>query len=178
MGTPAWREDETLPADLRDALTRSRLAGAVSNLAGVDVLEFDNDWWDGQSHGPCLVVRGGRRHRLLRVVETAGEAVVVPFDKRTAQRWIAEHRRPAPIVFGIPAQRDADDATCGGVVVDATTDVQRCVGRTCGVLLPVGYVGACPGCGCEAGGGVGGVGASEEKSTATGARTAGSSTSK
>jgi hypothetical protein len=162
MGAPACREDETLPADLRDALTRSRLAGAVAHLAGVEVLEFSSDWWDGQAHAPCLVVRGGRRHRLLRVVETAGEAVVVPFDKRSAQRWLARRRQPAPV---IPSSREQGDVT-----VDAMSDVQRCASATCGALLPVGYVGGCPVCG--------GAGASEEKSTATGARTAGSSTSK
>jgi hypothetical protein len=162
MAAPHWREDATLPADLRDALTRSRLAGAVSHLAGIEVLEFSSDWWDGQSHAPCLVVRGGRRHRLLRVVETAGEAVVVPFDKRSAQRWLAQLRHPALVV---PAHREQGD-----VAVDAMSDVQRCAGASCGALLPVGYEGGCPVCG--------GVGASEEKSTATGARTAGSSTSK
>jgi hypothetical protein len=146
MAAPVWREDATLPADLRDALTRSRLAGAVSNLVGVEVLEFSNDWWDGQAHGPCLVVRGGRRHRLLRVVESGGAAVVVPFDKRTAQRWIADHRRTAPADTAVPAPAEAGD-----VVVDATVDVQRCAGATCGALLPVGYDGACPVCGCAGG---------------------------
>ena len=141
------------------------MTGAVEHLAGVEVLEFSNDWWDGQAHAPCLVVRGGRRHRLLRVVETAGEAVVVPFDKRSAQRWLAQRRQPAGAELGIPSPREHLD-----VVVDATSDVQRCGSATCGALLPVGYEGGCPVCG--------GVGASEEKSTATGARTAGSSTSK
>lgn len=176
MAAPRWREDATLPADLRDALTRSRLAGAVSHLAGVEVLEFSSDWWDGQAHAPCLVVRGGRRHRLLRVVESAGEAVVVPFGKRSAQRWLADRRRPVPVALGIPAPREAAD-----VQLDATSDVQRCSGSSCGALLPVGYAGACPVCDSDAGaaGGVGGaVGVSDEKSTATGARTAGSSTSK
>jgi hypothetical protein len=162
MGAPACREDETLPADLRDALTRSRLAGAVAHLAGVEVLEFRSDWWDGQAHAPCLVVRGGRRHRLLRVVESAGEAVVVPFDKRSAQRWLAQRRQP---VLMIPSPREQGD-----VMVDAMSDVLRCSSATCGALLPVGYDGGCPVCG--------GVGVSEEKSTASGARTAGSSTSK
>jgi len=146
MAAPVWREDATLPADLRDALTRSRLTGAVSNLVGVEVLEFSNDWWDGQAHGPCLVVRGGRRHRLLRVVESGGEAVVVPFDKRTAQRWIADHRRAAPTDTGVTAPHQTVD-----VVVDATVDVLRCARRTCGALLPVGYEGACPVCGCTGG---------------------------
>lgn len=171
MAPAHWREDATLPADLRDALTRTRLTGAVSHLAGVEVLEFSSDWWDGQAHAPCLVVRGGRRHRLLRVVETGGEAVVVPFDKRSAQRWLAQRRQATVPELGIPAQREDAD-----IVVDATSDVQRCTGATCGALLPVGYEGCCPVCGCEACGG--GVGDNEEKSTATGARTAGSSTSK
>ena len=167
MGSPLRREDATLPADLRDALTRSRLAGAVANLAGVEVVDFNSDWWDGQSHAPCLVVRGGRRHRLLRVVETGGEAYVVPFDSRTAARWIAEHRAPAATGLAMPAPRAAADL----VVVDAAGDVLTCENPTCGALLPVAYEGVCPVCG-------GDVGVSEEKSTATGARTTGSSTSK
>jgi len=167
MGAPHWREDESLPADFRDMLTRSRLAGAVSNLAGVEIVDFNSDWWDGQTHAPCLVVRGGRRHRLLRVVESGGEAMLLPFDRRRAQRWLADRRRlPAP-QLGIPAPRHEDD-----VVVDATTDAIRCTTPTCGVLLPVGQAGDCPLCG-----GVG-VPVSDEKSTATGARTVGSSTSK
>ena len=146
------------------------MAGAVAHLAGIEVLAFSSDWWDGQAHAPCLVVRGGRRHRLLRVVETSGEAVVLPFDRRSAQRWLAQRRLPAPVELGIPAQREQAD-----VVVDAASDVQRCAGATCGALLPIGYEGCCPVCGGAAGGD---DGASEEKSTATGARTAGSSTSK
>ena len=154
-----------MPADLRDMLTKSRLEGAVAHLAGVEVVEFDNDWWDGQSHAPCLVVRGGRRHRLLRVVETGGDAVVVPFDRRDAERWLAARRQAPRIELGVvPAPRAAGD-----IVVDATADVRRCVGATCGALLPVGYAGDCPVCGGAL---------IDEKSTATGARTAGSSTSK
>ena len=174
MAAPARRENQTLPADLRDALTRSRLTGAVANLAGGEVVEFDGDWWDGQAHGPCLVIRGGRRHRLLRVVETGGEAVVVPFDERTAARWLAERRTPTSAGLGIPSPRAAGD-----IVVDATGDVQTCESPTCGALLPVYYDGVCPVCGGDAGVvDVDDVGVSDEKSTATGARTAGSSTSK
>ena len=174
MASPLRREDATLPADLRDALTRSRLAGAVSNLAGVEVVEFSSDWWDGQSHGPCLIVRGGRRHRLLRVVETGGEAVVVPFAERKAARWIAQRRAPGSSGLGIPGPRAAGD-----IIVDADGDVQTCETPTCGALLPVDYEGDCPVCGGDVGvGDVGAVGVSDEKSTATGARTAGSSTSK
>jgi len=162
MAVPEPDFGDPLPFDLRDALTRSRLEDAVAHLTDVDVVEFEQDWWDGQAHAPCLVVRGGRRHRLLRVVETGGEALVVPFDRRTAQRWLAELRRPRRI----PAQRAPDD-----VVLDADADVVRCESPTCGALLPVNYEGVCPVCG-------GGEGVSDEKSTATGARTAGSSTSK
>lgn len=169
MGAPDPRQhdDDPLPFDLRDALTRSRLEHAVAHLTDVDVVDYDHDWWDGQAHAPCLVVRGGRRHRLLRVVEAGGEALVVPFDRRAAQRWLAELRRPRRTELGIPAQRAPDDA-----VFDADADVLRCESPTCGALLPVTYDGACPVCGG------GGDGVSEEKSTATGARTAGSSTSK
>ena len=152
--------------DLRDDLTRSRLESAVAHLTDVDVVEFEQDWWDGQSHAPCLVVRGGRRHRLLRVVEAGGEALVVPFDRRTAQRWLAELRRPRRPELGIPSQRMPGE----DVVFDVDADVLRCESPTCGALLPINHDGACPVCG--------GDGVSEEKSTATGARTAGSSTSK
>jgi hypothetical protein len=175
---PESRSDgDDLPYDLRDALTRSRLEHAVAGLGDVDVIGFDRDWWDGQAHAPCLVVRGGRRHRLLRVVEAGGEARVVPFDRRVAQRWLAELRRPQRAELGIPAQREP----ARPLVVDATGDVVRCRGEACGALLPLDYDGRCPVCGGAAGGGVaagGAVGDSDEKSTATGARTAGSSTSK
>ena len=142
MAAAVPRENGSLPADLRDMLTRSRLEGAVANLVGVEVVDYSGDWWDGQSHAPCLVVRGGRRHRLLRVVETGGEAVVVPFERRTAQRWLAERRRPARAELVVPSQRGSQD-----VVVDATEDVVRCPTSTCGALRPLGYVGDCPLCG-------------------------------
>jgi hypothetical protein len=133
---------ELLSIDLRDALTRSRLEGAVAHLAGVEVLEFDHDWWDGQSHAPCLVIKGGRRGRLQRVVETAGEAIVLPFDRRTAQRWLAQRRRPSRPELLVPAPRAADD-----VVVDGSQDAVRCGNPACGALLVLGYDGACPVCG-------------------------------
>jgi len=169
MAVPEPARDDALPFDLRDALTRSRLEDAVAYLTDVDIVGFEQDWWDGQAHAPCLVVRGGRRHRLLRVVEAAGEALVVPFDRRAAQRWLAELRKPRRTELGVPAQRTPAD-----FVVDADADVLRCESPTCGALLPTDHVGACPVCG----GGGGAEGASEEKSTVTGARTAGSSTSK
>lgn len=179
MAVPELEPDDALPFDLRDALTRSRLEDAVAHLPGIDIVEFDHDWWDGQAHAPCLVVRGGRRHRLLRVVEAAGEALVVPFDRRAAQRWLAELRRPRRTELGIPAQRSPTVGTPADIVLDADADVLRCESPTCGALLPTDYDGACPVCGAAGGGGGGGAdGASDEKSTVTGARTAGSSTSK
>ena len=138
---PEPANDDTLPFDLRDALTRSRLEDAVAHLTDVDVVEFEPDWRDGQAHAPCLVVRGGRRHRLLRVVEAGGEALVVPFDRRIAQRWLAELRRPRRTELGIPAQR-----TPAHVVLDADADVLRCESPTCGALLPTVHEGSCPVC--------------------------------
>jgi len=126
----------------RDELTRQRLASAVAHLPGLSVLEFDPQWWDGQSHVPCLVVRGGRRMRLLRVVETGGECIVVPHSRRLAERWLSARRQPARPELVVPAQRQATD-----VVLDAFADVLRCRGNTCGALLPVGWDCACPVCG-------------------------------
>lgn len=146
MAVPESAHDDVLPFDLRDALTRSRLEDAVAYLAGVDVVGFEQDWWDGQAHAPCLVVRGGRRNRLLRVVEAGGEALVVPFDRRAAQRWLAQLRRPRRIELGIPAQRSPAMGAPADVVLDADADVLRCESPTCGALLPVGHTGACPVC--------------------------------
>jgi hypothetical protein len=129
-------------ARVRDELTRDRLEVAVGHLPRLQVLGFDADWWDGQSHVPCLVVRGGRRGRRLRVVETSGACVVVPFARRTAERWLAARRRPRRPELGIVSQHRPDD-----IVVDATTDTVRCSTARCGVLLPVGGSSACPGCG-------------------------------
>jgi hypothetical protein len=126
----------------RDALTRARLTGAAAHLPGLKVVSFDPQWWDGQSHVPCLVIRGGRRARLLRVVETGGECVIVPFSRRLAERWLAARRRPVRPELSVPAQRQSTD-----VVVDTDTDVLRCRGRGCGALLPLGWACACPICG-------------------------------
>lgn len=127
---------------VRDRLTRERLVAAVAHLQGIQVLEFLPDWWDGQSHVPCLVIRGGRRSRQLRVVETGSECVVVPFARRTAQRWLADRRRPRRAEIGIPGQRRPDDP----VVVDGAFDTVRCATPSCGVLLPLGFDGDCPVC--------------------------------
>jgi hypothetical protein len=131
-----------MASPLRDELTRDRLAAAGAHLAGVQVLAFRPDWWDGQAHAPCLVIRGGRRSRLQRIVETGGECVIVPFARRTAERWLAARRRPRRVELRVPDQRRATD-----VVVDASADVLRCLTPTCGALLPVGYEGPCPVCG-------------------------------
>ncbi len=140
---PTIQDEHALLDEMRwrDRLTRARLAAAGAHLPGLEVLDFEPNWWDGQSHAPCLVVRGGRRARRLRIVETGGEAVIVPFARRSAGRWLAERRRPARAELTLPAQRDAQD-----VVVDASRDVVRCPERRCGALLPVDYEGACPVC--------------------------------
>jgi hypothetical protein len=122
----------------RDELTRQRLVSAAGHLPGLQELAFEPDWWDGQAHVPCLVVRGGRRLRLLRVVETGGECVIVPFSRRAAERWLAARRRPARPELTVPAQRAS---------VDVDADVLRCRGKACGALLPVGWDCACPVCG-------------------------------
>jgi hypothetical protein len=132
----------TMRSSTRDALTRERLVDAGSHLAGLQVIGFTADWWDGQAHAPCLVVRGGRRSRRQRIVETGGECVILPFARRTAERWLAARRRPRPIELTLPDQRRPHD-----VVVDASTDVLRCVTVTCGALLPIDYEGDCPVCG-------------------------------
>jgi hypothetical protein len=129
-------------AAVRDALTRERLTAAARSLTGVEVLGFEPDWWDGQSHVPCLLVRGGRRHRTWRVVETAGECVVVPVSRRAAERWLARRRMPARAELTIPAQRVPAD-----IVLDAIIDVRRCHGARCGALLPIEWECACPICG-------------------------------
>jgi hypothetical protein len=128
----------------RDELTHKRLVAAAAHLPGLKVIGFEPDWWDGQSHVPCLIVRGGRRFRLLRVVETAGECVIVPFSRRLAERWLAARRRPGRAELVVPAQRLAGD-----VVMDAYADVLRCRGERCGALLPLGWDCACPVCGDE-----------------------------
>jgi hypothetical protein len=130
------------PSPERDALTQARLTGAAAHLPGLKVVSFDPRWWDGQSHVPCLVVRGGRRARLLRVVETGGECVIVPFSRRLAERWLAARRRPVRPELSVPAQRTPED-----VLLHADTDVLRCRGRDCGALLPLGWGCACPICG-------------------------------
>jgi hypothetical protein len=127
---------------VRDELTRERLVEAGSHLSGLQILDFTNDWWDGQAHAPCLVIRGGRRARRQRIVETGGECVILPFARRTAGRWLAERRRPRRPELRVPQQGQAVD-----VVVDASIDVLRCATRTCGALLPITYAGDCPVCG-------------------------------
>ena len=129
-------------APVRDELTYERLMEAGAHLPGLEALAFTPDWWDGQAHAPCLVIRGGRRARLQRIVETGGECVILPFARRTAERWLAERRRPRRPELLVPDPRRPDD-----VVVDASVDAVRCASRTCGALIPTSYVGDCPVCG-------------------------------
>ena len=130
------------PAEIRDDLTRERLTVAAAHLADMTVLSFEHAWWDGQAHTPCLVIRGGRRGRLQRIVETGGDAVIVPFARRDAERWLADRRRPGRPELGVPPQREASD-----VVVDGLVDAARCPTPGCAAMVPLDYAGGCPACG-------------------------------
>jgi hypothetical protein len=127
----------------RDELTRRRLLAAVDHLPGLSVESYEPDWWDGQAHVACLVIRGGRRTRRLRVIETEGECVVLPFSRRVAQRWLAARRRPhATELRSTPREPAAAD-----VVLDASADAVRCPTPGCVALRPLDYPGCCPVCG-------------------------------
>lgn len=134
--------DMSSAAEVRDDLTRERLTAAAAHLPGLTVEEFSADWWDGQAHGPCLVIRGGRGGRRQRVVETGGEAVIVPFARRAAERWLADRRKPRRVELVVPAQRQPED-----VAVDGVVDAVRCPTPGCGAMIPLDYAGGCPVCG-------------------------------
>src|SRR3954463_14107430 len=111
----------TGPGELRGELTRRRLLAAVEHLPELTVEHFDRAWWDGQARVACLVVRGGRRMRRLRVVETEGQCIVVPFSRRLAHRWLAARRRPRRAELdGARRTRRTD------VILDAWADAVRC----------------------------------------------------
>lgn len=133
----------TAPEDLRDQLTRQRLLATVDHLPGILVESFDRGWWDGQVHVACIVVRAGRRMRRMRVVETNGDCVVVPFSRRLAHRWLAARRRPKLGELNVTLIRRHPQS----VVVDGWNDAARCATRGCGALRPIGYEGCCPVCG-------------------------------
>ena len=132
----------TSAAEARDDLTRERLTAAAAHLPGLTIEDFSADWWDGQAHGPCLVIRGGRGGRRQRVVETGGEAVIVPFARRSAERWLADRRKPGRVELVVPDQRRPED-----VAVDGVEDAVRCPTPACGAMIPLGYAGGCPVCG-------------------------------
>ena len=142
LPSPTWPSVGS-PVDLRDELTRQRLLAAVAHLPGVTVEQFDRAWWDGQVHVASLVVRGGRRMHRLRVIESGGECMVVPYSRRLAHRWLAARRRPRRAELdGVQRRgRGAD------LVVDAWTDAVRCSTAGCGALRPLAYPGCCPVCG-------------------------------
>jgi hypothetical protein len=129
---------------LRDRLTMERLCQAVADLPSVEIVGFDAHWWDGQAYGPCLVVRDPTARSRQRVLETAGDAVVLPFGRRQASRALARRRLPRRTeLLGAPTQRTpADD-----LVVDTDGDAMRCPGRRCGAMRLVGDSGPCPLCG-------------------------------
>src|SRR5579884_1667209 len=140
------QRDELLAGcSLRDQLTRDWLTAAVGSSAA-EVVSYDATWWDGAAYDRCVVVDvDGRR---VRVVEAAGEPVVLPMSRRAAGRVLAERRRPRPMELTVPEPRPPTLGALQLVVVDATDDdVVRCDGPSCGALLPVGEDGPCPRCG-------------------------------
>jgi hypothetical protein len=130
------------PEGLRDELTRQRLLSVVDHLTGMTVESFDRAWWDGQVHVPSLVVRSGRHMRRIRIVETEGDCVVVPFSRRLAYRWLAARRRPRRAELDRTTPRPV-----AGLVLDSWADAARCATRGCAALLPLAYPGCCPLCG-------------------------------
>jgi hypothetical protein len=130
------------PEVLRDELTRRQLLAMVDHLPDLVVEAYDRQWWDGQVRVPCLVVRGGRQVRRMRVVETDGVCVILPFSRRLARRWLAARRRPRRVELDDVVLRARPD-----VVVDAWADAVRCAARGCGALRPLAYPGCCPLCG-------------------------------
>jgi hypothetical protein len=130
--------------ELRDRLTMERLCQAVADLPAAEVVGFDARWWDGQAYGPCLVVRDPAAGSRQRVLETGGNAVVLPFGRRKASRALALRRAPRRTeLLDAPAQRSPMD----DLVVDAADDAMRCPGRRCGAMRVVGADGPCPLCG-------------------------------
>jgi hypothetical protein len=143
---PSARDTSAAPdpdTELRDRLTVERLCEAVADLPAMEIVGFDARWWDGQAYGPCLVVRDPSAGRK-RVLETGGDAVVLPFRRRKASRAIARRRNPKPTdVIATPAPRvPLDD-----LVLDAEHDATRCAGRHCAAMRVVGSTGPCPICG-------------------------------
>jgi hypothetical protein len=134
---------ESSPVALRDDLTRRRLLAAVGHLPGLTVEQFDRAWWDGQARVVCLVVRGGQRMRRMRVIETEGECMVVPYSRRLAHRWLAARRRPRRPELGTMPR----GGRAGDLVVNGWSDAVRCSTAGCGVLRPLAYPGCCPVCG-------------------------------
>lgn len=130
-------------AELRDRLTVERLSREVEGLPDLQVLKFDHEWWDGQAHTPCLIVSFGHSGVRRRVVETNGDALVLPFARRRASRELAARRSPRRPEIGVPPQRPAGD----DVTLDASDDAIRCSGPQCGAMRAVGDAGPCPVCG-------------------------------
>jgi hypothetical protein len=129
--------------ELRDRLTVERLCEAVADLPAIEIVGFDARWWDGQAYGPCLVVRDPSTGRQ-RVLETGGDAVVLPFRRRKASRALALRRNPKPTeLLHAPAPRTPMD----DLVLDAEHDATRCAGRHCAAMRVVGSTGPCPICG-------------------------------
>lgn len=149
VARPAGAPDLEIVPDRDDATRDALLAGA--QLANVEPLAFGY-WWDGAAWSPCLAIRGGRRNRQQRLVETGGDVVVLPWSERAARRRLAALRAAAPFTRVVPPPRRPGDPV--SYHVDAGPDGVRCRHQDCGALLPVPAPGepapdalTCPACG-------------------------------
>lgn len=142
------RDHHDAGCSLRDRLTQEWLASSVG-IAEADVVEYDAAWWDGTAYDRCVVVDvDGRR---MRIVEEAGEAVVVPMSRRAAARLLAERRQVRASELTVPAPRPPSLEALQLVVLDADdSDVVRCSRPDCGALRPIADAAPCPRCGAAA----------------------------
>jgi hypothetical protein len=132
----------------RDMRTLRRLLAVLQPTDTVVVSEYLHRWWDGAAHSPCLRARvAGRR---VRVVETAGRAVVLPaagWRARRALRRIRAEASGAPLTPHPMVPQQA-----GPAFIEQEPDALRCGQRGCGGLLVVGAPGedrldaVCPRC--------------------------------
>lgn len=110
--------------------TPGHLFSSVGWLSGVRVLGYEQRWWDGAAWSPCLVVRGGRRDRRLRVVEAGGEIVLLPWSERGARRRLVQARWSAAV-------RRVRERSPLDLALTTEPDAVRCAAPDCGGLLAV-----------------------------------------
>ncbi len=146
---PAGLADSDIDLD-RDAATRAALLSGA-RLANVLPLAFGY-WWDGAAWSACLAIRGGRRNRPQRLIETEGRVVALPWPERRARRRLRALRAAAAGARVVPPPRRPGDPMRYRIA--AGPDGVRCRHADCGALLPVPAPGEpvpasldCPACG-------------------------------